>query len=29
MHAARDGLAALPARLQDEFVSARRAVVAA
>jgi glutamate---cysteine ligase / carboxylate-amine ligase len=29
VHAARDGLAALPARLEDEFVSAGRAVVAA
>ena len=29
MHAARDGLAALPARLQDDFVRAGRAVVAA
>jgi carboxylate-amine ligase len=29
MHAARDGLAALPARLEDEFLPALRAVVAA
>jgi glutamate---cysteine ligase / carboxylate-amine ligase len=29
MHAARDGIAALPARLEDEFVAAARAVVAA